>query len=177
MDAKKLAMVIGIAVLLPLFVGLFIDAVYESPDYNDFCKYKPETRPIMPPIEDCSFDYGSDYEECINNEGMPRFDYGENNCQVYSECDYCSRDYNQANEVYNRNIFFILAPIGLAIVILGLYLAVDYLGAGLMFAGLITLFYATARAFPDLSKLIRAIVILIELLIIMWIGYKKIDKK
>lgn len=178
MDAKKLAMVIGIAVLLPLFVGLFVDAIYESPNYEDYCNFRPElTRPLELPPNNCSFDSTPEYEECINNEGMPRFDFDENNCQIYSECDYCNKDYEQINEVYNRNIFFILAPIGLAIVILGLYLTVDYLGAGLMFAGLITLFYATARAFPDLGKLSRAIIILIELLIIMWIGYKKIDKK
>ena len=66
-------------------------------------------------------------------------------------------------------------PVGLIVVILGLYLLIDYLGAGLMFAGLIIMFYATMRYFSDMSKILRALVILVELLVIMWIGYKKID--
>jgi len=37
MDAKRIAMVIAIVVLLPLFVGLFTDAVYEEPEYDKYC--------------------------------------------------------------------------------------------------------------------------------------------
>ncbi len=176
MDPKKLAMIIGIAILLPLFVGLFIDAIYSAPEYRDFCNKSEYVPPVRPGEYDCNVEFSTEYQECLEQGGIPRLEYTDS-CPSFKECDFCNKEYRQALENYNKNLFFIIAPIGLIIVVLGLYLAIDYLGAGLMFAGLITLFYATLRAFPDLGKLTKSLVILIELLIIMWIGYKKIDKK
>ena len=37
MDVKKVAMILAITVLLPLFVGLFTDAVYQQPKYENYC--------------------------------------------------------------------------------------------------------------------------------------------
>lgn len=179
MEAKKLAIVLAIAVLLPLFLGLFVDAIYAEPKYEKYCN---ETYPMMykEPISNttCPEAYATqEAQTCINQRGQPQFKYDENNCQVFDNCDMCSLSYEKDREVYNRNVFFILAPIGLIIIILGIYLTVDYLGAGLMFAGIITMFYATIRYFSDMSKIVRALVILVELLIIMWIAYKKIEDK
>ena len=179
MEIKKVAMVIGILVLLPLFIGLFVDAVYEAPKYEDYCNntmypsYKEPKANV-----NCPDTYlEKEAQNCMNQRGEVRIKYDSNNCQVFDSCDMCSANYNNDNAVYNRNIFFILAPIGLVIIVLGIYLTVDYIGAAMMFGGLITLFYATMRYFTDMSKLLRAFVILIELLIIMWIGYKKIGIK
>ena len=178
MDVKKIAMILAITVLLPLFVGLFTDAVYLEPKYEDYCNNTyydyPKAIPATP--VNCTDAYMSpEAQKCSIDKGMPEFKYDSNNCQQFKSCNYCSRDYDTARQKYNRNIFFVLLPVGLIIVILGLYLLVDYLGAGLMFAGLIIMFYATMRYFSDMSKILRAIVILVELLVIMWIGYKKIE--
>jgi hypothetical protein len=186
MDAKRLAMVIGIIVLLPLFLGLFVDAMYQEPKYNDFCndtQYMYPAKPAMPtgnsgsPVVNCTYTYDTNQSQCYASSGQPRFNYDVNGCETFSWCDYCSNNFSNAQQLYNRNIFFILMPVGLLIVILGIYVVVDYIGAGLMFAGLITMFYATVRYFSDMSKLLRAIVVLVELLIILWIGYKKIGRK
>ncbi|MGV8172295.1 MAG: hypothetical protein ACP5OA_06410 [Candidatus Woesearchaeota archaeon] len=180
MDAKRIAMVIAIVVLLPLFVGLFTDAVYEEPEYEDYCNDTYYDYPKMIPATpvNCTDAYMSpEVRKCNNEKGMPEFRYDSNNCQQFKSCNYCSLAFDTAKQKYNRNIFFVLLPLGLIIVILGIYLTVDYLGAGLMFAGLIVMFYATFRYFSDMSKILRAIVILIELLVIMWIGYKKIEQK
>lgn len=180
MDVKKIAMILAITVLLPLFVGLFTDAVYKEPTYEDYCNnsnnYYPEK--IMPATTtNCSYSYAKQVDKCYQDQGYPEYNYTDNGCQIYDSCNYCQKYLNEAQQKYNRNIFFILLPVGLIVVILGLYLLVDYLGAGLMFAGLIIMFYATMRYFSDMSKILRAIVILAELLIIMWIGYKKIGEE
>ncbi len=177
MDVKKIAMILAITVLLPLFVGLFTDAVYKEPTYEDYCNnsfnnYPDKAIPITP--VNCTQNYGAQMDKCYRDGGSPEFNYTDTGCQEYSSCNYCGKYLNDDQQKYNRNIFFILLPIGLIIVVLGLYLLVDYLGAGLMFAGLIIMFYATMRYFSDMSKILRALVILIELLVIMWIGYKKI---
>jgi hypothetical protein len=180
MDVKKVAMILAITVLLPLFVGLFTDAVYIEPKYENYCNNTyydyPKTVPAVP--VNCSDVYSTlEVQKCNNEKGTPEFRYDSNNCQQFKSCNYCSRDFNDAQQKYNRNIFFVLLPVGLIIVIIGIYLMVDYLGAGLMFAGLIVMFYATFRYFSDMSKTLRALVILIELLVIMWIGYMKIERK
>jgi len=180
MDVKKIAMILAITALLPLFVGLFTDAVYQQPKYNDFCNssinsYPQKAIPATP--VNCSYNYGPEQDKCYNDGGQPEFNYTDVGCQIYTSCNYCNKYFNDATQKYNRNIFFILLPAGLVIVILGLYLLIDYLGAGLMFAGLIIMFYATFRYFSDMSKILRALVILVELLVIMWIGYKKIEDK
>jgi hypothetical protein len=119
----------------------------------------------------------AEVQACSQDEGMPEFTMNNACCQVYESCNYCQRDYNDATQMHNRNLFFILAPIGLVLIILGIYLAIDYMAAGLMFAGLITLIWATVIYFSEMTKIGRALVILVELLIIMWLGYKKIGNK
>lgn len=179
MDVKKVAVIIGIAVLLPLFLGLFVDALYSAPKWEDYCNNSmytaPYKEPIAPSVNCTDFYSEKESQQCITERGNPISKYDTNNCPVFDKCDYCQKYFSDAEQSYNRTIFFILAPIGLIIVIIGIYLIIDYLGAGLMFAGLITMFYATVRSFSELSKLLRAIIILFELLIIIWIAYKKIE--
>ena len=181
MDIKKWAVVLAILILVPLFLGLFVDAIHVEPKYEKYCHTNNYATPIVAgpvkPNVTCPNYYNTpEAQACVNDQGMVREKYDSNNCPLYDSCDYCQRDLHDAQQKYNRNIFFILAPIGLIIIIIGLYLAVDYIGAGLMFGGIITLFYATFRYFSDMDKLVRAFVILIELLIIIWIAYKKIER-
>lgn len=180
MDAKKLAMILGIAVLLPLFLAFFVDAIYPEPKYENYCNNSIYSAPYKEPMpnNNCTdFYLTPQAQQCSNEKGIPIPRYDSNNCQLFDKCDYCNRDFNNDQQSYNRNIFFILGPLGLIIVIIGIYLSVEYIGAGLMFGGLITMFYATVRYFSDMSKLLRAIVLLVELLIIIYIGYKKIEDK
>lgn len=179
MEPKKLAMIFAIAILLPLCIGLFVDAIYSEPKYEDYCNntFYPEYKQVIPNVTCPDFSMTAEFQNCVNQHGNPVFRYDENNCQIFYECDLCSITYEKVRAEYNRNLFFILAPIALIFVVLGIFLTIEYLGAGFMFGGLILLFYATLRYFSDMSKLLRAIVIFVELLIILYIGYKKIDQK
>ena len=179
MEPKKLAMIFAIAILLPLCIGLFVDAIYQEPKYENYCNqtFYPEYKQPLNNVTCPDFSMTQEYQTCINLKGNPTFKYDDNRCQVFDKCDMCSVGFNQAQSIYNRNLFFILAPIALIFVVLGIFLTIEYLGAGFMFGGLILLFYATMRYFSDMGKLLRAIVILVELLIILYIGYKKIDRK
>jgi hypothetical protein len=183
MDVKRVAMVIAITALLPLFIGLFVDAVYSEPEYKNYCNdsnyygdYAAKAMPVNP-AANCTYVQDPRDRQCYADGGYVVSNYTAEGCAVFGSCNMCSKYYDDARQEYNRNIFFILLPIGLAIVILGIYLVVDYIGAGLMFAGLIVMFYATIRYFSDMSKMLRAVIILIEFLLILWIGYKKIREE
>ena len=78
----------------------------------------------------------------------------------------------------------VTALLGLVAIILGLYLPKDinslneWIGTGFMFGGLISVFIGTARYFQDMHKIVRPIIILIELILVILITYKKLkDKK
>jgi len=171
MDTKKVALIIGLSILIPLFLFLFVDAVHTRPAYEDFCKYDSMYKPSP---ANCTYNYGVDYDSCLREGGSPNFSYDDNDCEVFNGCNFCNKEYTEASEKYDLVIFLILAPIGLLLIILGLYLRTDYLSSGAMFAGIITLFYSTVAYLSSMSKLLRALVIFVELVVILWIGHKKI---
>ena len=47
-----------------------------------------------------------------------------------------TRQYQDATEVYNRNVFYIVAPIGALAVIIGLFIGYEVVGTGFMFSGI-----------------------------------------
>ena len=86
MDAKRVAIIIGMAVLIPLFLGLFVDAVYTSPQYENYCNNSIYTSPVYkePAVgQNCSYDYGDEYNKCTRNKGNPVMNY-TTGCSVYS---------------------------------------------------------------------------------------------
>ncbi len=181
MEIKKVALTIGIAVLFTLFVVFFVEAVYEQPKYEDYCSYDPyrEPMPLRKNQEECPLSYNQElFNGCIEQKGEIRYKINESGCQVDPYCDFCGRDFNQTNEHYNRNIFFISAIIGIVAIILGLYMPkkFDAISSGFIFAGILILLQGTVRVFGDLEKWPRVIVLGIELVILILIGVKKIRK-
>ena len=69
---------------------------------------------------------------------MPEFNYDDRNCQTsFKECNFCNKkQYQDATEVYNRNVFYIVAPIGALAVIIGLFIGYEVVGTGFMFSGI-----------------------------------------
>ena len=56
----------------------------------------------------------------------------------------------------------------------GVYYRPEFLGSGFMFSGIILMFYGTVQNFEDLNKYFKSFVILMELLLVLFIAYKKI---
>lgn len=174
---KQVAMTIIIAVLSALFVGLLVDAVYESPKYENYC-VEP-FYPATPKVSEgtiCDYTQSIEEKDCYKRGGSPRFDYDSKGCQIFNECDYCGKEFEEANKEYNRNVFFIVAPVGLVMIILGVFYSVGFIGSGFMFGGILSVAYGTIRYFSDMSKIMRVIVIFIELVIVVWLGLKKLRK-
>lgn len=181
MKIKETVAVIAIGVLFALFIGLLVDAVYEEPKYENYCK---ESRYSSKPYyaeplynQSCKPIRDENMDKCYQDGGMPIFDYDQNNCQIYKECDFCNKYYQEAVKIYNRNIFFIIAPLAIIAMIVGLMIAMQYVGSGLILGGILLLIYSTARYFSDMSKLLRVIVIFIELAIVVFLTIKKLEKR
>lgn len=179
-NLKRIAITVGIAIVLAILVPLITDYLYKAPEYNKFCDesvyphYK--TYPVPAKEALCNYNYESNpgYSNCTRSAMTPIFDYNSSGCQVYKSCSDCNKQFDKANERYNLNIIMITTPIALVAVMLGLYLAIDFIGAGFMFGGIILLIYASARSFGTTDRLVSIGLLIIDLIVLLWIGFKKL---
>jgi hypothetical protein len=184
MNLKKVAVTIGIAILTALFIGFFLEAAYPTPDYMQYCKnaqsmysYNEKLSPLQCNTSSSYSGFNKDESKnCMNQNGTYIVsDYDDNGCPIKYFCNVCDRDYMNVMEKHELNTFYITAPIGLILIVLGLFLplTMDAVAAGLLLGGILTLLQATVRAFGNLGKWNRVIVLGVELAILLLIGWKK----
>ncbi|MEK6934401.1 MAG: hypothetical protein AABW46_00840 [Nanoarchaeota archaeon] len=179
-NLKQIAVVVAVSILSAFLIGLAIDAFYPTPKYEDYCKEYNYPRAIPEKYPgsstNCTYQQTEGEVNCYKDGGMPEFDYDENGCSEFRECNFCNQEFQLVNAKYNRNVFFITAPIGLLLIIYGIFFAIEFIGSGFMFGGILTLAYGTIRYFSNMSKIMRVIVIFIELIIVVWLSIKKLKK-
>ncbi|MEX0932767.1 MAG: hypothetical protein WDZ77_01565 [Candidatus Pacearchaeota archaeon] len=124
--------VFGIAIMiLTISVGVYgINLVFDSPEYSNFCG-EFRTQEIIETQTQCESIGGkwTSYEiKCITDEPCP---------QGYCDRDYqCRQDYEEAQENYYRNVFFVVVPLGVVLIGLGAFIfGLESVGAGLMGGG------------------------------------------
>ena len=153
MDIRKIIIILVIGALFAFFVAALAEAIHKSPDYNDYCG-----------------EFEKPYE--LDQEDFDNVAWKE-----------CNERYDSAMATHNLYVFYISIIFGLIAIIVGLMLPGhkddlnQWVGSGFMLGGFFTLFYGTVRAYGDLDRFLRPIVLLIELLIVIYVSYKKIGKK
>lgn len=181
-DVRRILIIFVIAVLFTILVQSTIDAVYPSPEYSDFCG-EPKPRPVAVKTEECpEFDYNA-ADQCYEKGETVKYEYDENGCPISFECDPCQKEYDAARDKYGFVSFLISAFLGIIAIIAGLWLPVEknslneWIGTGFLLGGLFTLFVGTMRYYSDLDRVLRPIVILAELLIVIYLSYKKLNPR
>jgi len=179
---KRAILGISIAIILVLFIGYGINTFYKSPKYEDFCEEK-FPRPVKigeENISKCNEVEKANQaleESCYKQGGIVRYETDENGCQVADICDMCNKKYEEAREIYNRNVFVIAVLAGLICVILGgIVLKLESVSAGIMGGGVLSIIYGTVRYWGDLADVGRTVILGIVLAILIWMGYKKFRK-
>ncbi len=178
-NLKNISLTISIAVLFALFIGFAIDAFYPGPEHQDFCTNdraypkpygEPFNRTTCPDIDS----QDPIYATCTQDKGYVTYEFDKNNCQVNPYCETCQVEFDASNKLYSRNLFFITAVIGIIAILVGLvYVGLDAIASGFMFGGSLVLIYGTVRVFGDLSRVMRVVVLGIELVVLVYIGIKK----
>jgi len=164
MSVKNIVLSVAIAILTICVTVYGINTFYSSPEYNNFCgEYQ-------------TAEYIDSQERCEANEGYWYYDglkSVEGNPTGY--CDrnyYCSKEFNDAQETWYRNIFFIGLPLGIILIILGAFLfSLEFVGAGLMWGGVATIIYSTWGFFIQSADWIKFTLSLIALAIIIYFAY------
>lgn len=165
--AINIALGIGIAIILVLVVTLGIKTFYPTPEYSDFC--------------------GSDLfsienqANCITAGGEWEQGQLENSIERCNPPKDCSNKYQNASNVYGRNVFFIANLIGLLLIIISLFLmSMMNISAGIAFSGIALFVYGFSAGWQgtaDVWKFSVGVIIAILLIIVAVVVNKKFQEK
>ncbi|MGM5482545.1 MAG: hypothetical protein ACQESF_03720, partial [Nanobdellota archaeon] len=187
---KLVLLSVAIAIIFVLFVGYGISTFYKIPKYDDFCESQNK---VIESKETCE-EMGGKWTPSTTK---PRVQDNNLQCQKISEegdnltltcnsleakdsgwCDSdfkCRKEYNEAKNAYNKNVFLLAALIGLiGLVIGGIFLKVETVGIGIMGGSILTIIYGVIRYWGEAPDILRFSILGVVLASLIWIGYKKI---
>jgi hypothetical protein len=136
--------VVAIAVVLVLLVIVGVEAFYPAPQYPD----------------------------CYELLG-PQPDYNSTEYQEWNqECMQIQDEYQQEAATHDRNIFFIVLPLGAVFAVVGTFIQrrLGIFGAGLILGGIGTMIFALTPY--DLGNILRFAGIAATLAVLVFVGYK-----
>lgn len=79
---------------------------------------------------------------------------------------------NQSGQLH----FFIGAPIGIVVTLVGSFVKAQAIGGGLMLGGIFTFTGGCAWYWADLSRQGRFLVLLVAFAVLLWIGYQRLSE-
>lgn len=191
-DVRKIIIIFVIAILFAVLVFSVIEAFYPSPKWEDFCRQinYPVEKPCISEKTCPEINVSEkDRKECEDKKGYIEYtELDTNNCPTIYRCNTCQHEFDMAQEKHQRYVFYISAFLSLIAVFIGLFLPAkqntlnEWVGTGFMLGGTFALFFGTLTTFRWLDRYVRPIVILLELILIIFIAYRKIgnlrkDKK
>ena len=156
---RKLALTILLGIFIAIMVitlfNLIVTYVYPVPDYNKFCNSTIAWQSSPVKISEnlcCNLSQSLQNEQtnCYSQGGQPVFNYDNNGCaNSLKKCDLCSKDFENANQVYNRNTFFIYAAIGFVLIVSGLFINVLLIQIITLPAGAFLVIESAIKNFDD----------------------------
>ena len=136
--------VVAIAALLIVLVIVGVEAFYPAPQYPD----------------------------CYELLG-PQPDYNSTEYQEWEqECMEIVEEYQQEAAAHDKNMFFIVLPLGAVFAVAGTFVRrrLDIFGAGLILGGMGTMIYTIVP--NDLDIKLRFVGIAVALAVLVFVGYK-----
>ena len=169
---KTIILSLAIAIVLTGFVILFINSIYPSPDWEDYCNEKIREPKL-------GIDQEITQEICEANDGK----WTSQNIQCVTTpcpqgyCDYysgCQDKFDNARNKFRLTAFIIAIIAGLATISIGIMLALPSVSSGLMLGGTFLTFYGIAIYWTNLTAWLKTIILGAVLIILIWLGYKKL---
>ncbi len=173
----------AIAIIFTVFIAFGLHVIYEPPEYtyteND-CnqKYNCE-KTTQDSLDQYNYNYSdTEYQNCYSKTMKD---------PSYKMCldsrDKCVEESEKQNPEYihARNSFFIIISIAIGSIILGILLTkLESIGPGLMGGGVLLVLWSliyTWKYWFTLNKYIKLVALGIVLVILIYLGYKKIENK
>lgn len=176
-DIRKYGLILTIAILYAIFATTLIDAILTEPDYSKGCYY--DTPKVVGPETRCDTPYNTTFErQCQATGGVVMPIYNNSACPTSYECSMCQKEFNNIQQRYQLKVFLLSAVLAGISILAGLMLPYrknilnEWIGSGLIFGGLFTLFVGTMRSFGNIGEVYRPIVIFLELVLVIFLAYK-----
>ena len=151
MLAKNFALGFGIAIILPMLVYYGVSMFSPSPKWRD---YRVDG-------------YSQRYEEADKEE----------KAELRKEQKRLEEERRAHSKRFERQLFFVATPIGIAAMIAGSVIAIQAVGAGLMFGGIFTVTEGYVCYWSELPDWMRFLSLLLAFAILVYIGCRKLAKK
>lgn len=171
----KWLLIVSIVIVLNLFFNFAITSFYHAPKFEDFCKTQQVN--VQPTSSQACLAVGGQWNETSATEKPIPAQPDNLRPQTTGYCDIfftCQKNYQSANDLYQRNLFVVLIVLGILSLIAGFLLsASSVVSLGLSFGGVLSLIIASIRYWSSMDEFIRVIILGIALVILIWIGIKK----
>lgn len=170
----KWALIIGIAIVVNLFITYLVDVIYHTPEFTTFCPERQVNRAIE--SEAACLEVGGQWNENVNMKGgeVPQavtIPLASSYCDVNYTC---SKQFEDAMKVYNRNVFVVFVTLGILLLIGSAYLAgSEAVSLGLSFGGVLALVIGSTRYWSDMNDILRVIVLGIALMGLIFVAWKQ----
>ena len=86
-------------------------------------------------------------------------------------------EYRTAEKAFEKHLFAVAVPLGLIIVIVGAFLPIPAIGTGLMFGGIFSVCDGYFNYWSELSAQLKFLSLLAAFIVLLVVGYKKLEKK
>ena len=164
MLARKLILGFGFAVLMPMLIHYGIDVFVPMPSWRD--QLRSDYQQLSRLRED---------EKRVASDGeRAKIRAQINQIESQREAQTTARQAQQ--EQAGRIHFFVGAPIGILITLLGSFIRAQAIGGGLMLGGIFTFTGGCAWYWADLSRPGRFLVLLVAFVVLLWIGYQRLSE-
>lgn len=174
----KWLLIIGLVIILNLFFNFAIKLVYEPPLYEAFCPRAQVT--IQPTSQTECVSKGGAWQDngYVAPQKPTKPDMYSDNLIPAGYCDLnftCSKNFNAAQSLYNRNVFTALIILGILSLIAGFFLtASSAVSLGLSLGGVLSLVIGSIRYWSDMHDYLRVIILGAALIILIVFGVKKL---
>jgi len=172
-NVLKWSLIIGIVIVLNLFFNYALSLVYKQPDYIVFCPV--DTSPVVTQPKnqnECTTQGGQWTENGAYDKPAPAgevFPAGYCNLQFT-----CGQNYEEAQKVYDRNVFITLVLLGALCVAAGTFFTANMvIGYALSLGGVLSFIIASMRYWGSANNLIKVAILAIALAILLWVAMKK----
>lgn len=151
MLGKKIALGFGIAIIFPMMV------------HYGFATFS--TPPELPKYETLTY-------ERITKEPTEQDKKEESRKKEKNEK--LTVEYQKEMKQYSENRFYVVVPLGILAIIIGIFIPLQAIGTGLIFGGVFSIIEGYLGYWYYLSNELRFISLLIAFIILIIAGYKKL---
>tara|TARA_B100000315_G_scaffold253594_1_gene292700 strand:+ start:228 stop:686 length:459 start_codon:yes stop_codon:yes gene_type:complete len=151
MLAKKFALGFGLAIILPMMIHYGVSTFVEQPKWGDY-----QIR-----------DYYQRHKDASPEEKK----------ELQAKRDRLHDERKVKEKHFQKYLFFAAIPLGITAIIIGAFLPIQAIGTGLMFGGIFSVCDGYINYWSELSDGLRFISLVFAFIVLIVIGYKKLESK